>query len=182
MQPEGPPLWFAGTTEAAARKAGRFGDGLVLLGFYDPLEERRGIIDLYRSEAAASGRPAVVVQLLDGFVASTTQEARDTFGDLWVGEIRYYLEHGMIGLNEVIPTLDAATYDRLEPFMVVGDPAAATAKLMHMQDALGLGDDDWIILRSRLPEGPSWPQALDSIRRFGREVLPVVRAGGHGSR
>jgi len=182
MQPQGPPLWFAGTTEAAARKAGRFGDGLVLLGFYDPLEERRTIIDLYRAEAAASGRPAVVVQLLDGFVAPTSQEARDTFGDLWVGEIRYYLEHGMIGLNEVIPTIESATYERLEPFMVVGDPAAATDRLLRMRDALSLGDEDWIILRSRLPEGPSRLQALDSIQRFGNEVLPAVRAAEFDAR
>jgi alkanesulfonate monooxygenase SsuD/methylene tetrahydromethanopterin reductase-like flavin-dependent oxidoreductase (luciferase family) len=182
MQAGGPPLWFAGTTEAAARKAGRHGDGLVLLGFYDPLEERRRLVDLYRAEAAASGRPAVVVQLLDGFVAATAREAREIFGDLWVGEIRYYLEHGMIGLNEIIPSIGEATYERLEPFMVVGDPAATTTKLLHFQDALGLGDDDWIILRSRLPEGPTRSQSLDSIRLFGSDVLPGVRETGRSRR
>ena len=175
LQPGGPPLWFAGTTEAAVRKAGRLGDGLVLLGFYDAFDERRALVDLYREVAAENGRPAVVVQLLDGFVADTYDEARAVFGDLWVGEIRYYLEHGMIGLNDVVPSIEDATFERLEPFMVVGDAPRAVEALQRFESALALGEDDWVILRSRLPEGPTRERALESIARFGADVLPHVQ-------
>jgi len=175
-RPNGPPLWFAGTTEAAVKKAGRHGDGLVLLGFYDPLEERRELIDMYRAEAERNSRPAVVVQLLDGFVAETDDEARRTFGELWVGEIRYYLEHGMIGLNEIVPSLEHANFDTLEPFMVVGAPDTAVEKLRRFEQQLGLGDDDWVILRSRLPEGPSRDLTIESIQRFGKDVLPHLHS------
>jgi alkanesulfonate monooxygenase SsuD/methylene tetrahydromethanopterin reductase-like flavin-dependent oxidoreductase (luciferase family) len=174
FQPGGPPLWFAGTTEASIRRAGRMGDGLVLLGFYDPLPQRRELIEMYRAEARAAGRTPVVAQLLDGFVAETYEEARDVFGPLWTGEIRYYIEHGMIGFTDEIPSLEAATFENLEPYMVVGDAERAAATLRHFRDELALGDDDWIILRSRLPEGPSYEQALDSIRRFGRDVRPLI--------
>jgi alkanesulfonate monooxygenase SsuD/methylene tetrahydromethanopterin reductase-like flavin-dependent oxidoreductase (luciferase family) len=174
FQPGGPPLWFAGTTEASIRRAGRMGDGLVLLGFYDPLPQRRELVELYRAEARAAGRTPVVAQLLDGFVAETYEEARDVFGPLWTGEIRYYIEHGMIGFTEEIPSLEAATFENLEPYMVVGDAERAAATLRRFRDELALGDDDWIILRSRLPEGPSYERALDSIRRFGRDVRPLL--------
>lgn len=174
-QDGGPPLWFAGTTEKAVRRAGRLGDGLVLLGFYDPLDQRRAVVDMYREEAAKAGRRPVVVQLLDGFVADTYDEARETFGSLWVNEIGYYLRWGMIGFNDEIRSHSDVTFERLEKYMVVGDADTATERLAAYKDEMGLGDDDWVILRSRLPEGPGFEKALDSIRRFGRDVLPRLR-------
>lgn len=169
------PLWFAGTTEAAVRRAGRDGDGLVLLGFYTPLEERRQIVELYRAEAHAAGREPVVVQLLDGFVADTYAEAKETFGPLWVDEIAYYLKWGMIEYTEEIASIGDATFERLEKYMVVGDADTAAQSLARFRDGMGLGEDDWIILRSRLPEGPGFEAALDSIRRFGENVIPMLQ-------
>ena len=175
FQPGGPPLWFAGTTPAAVRRAGQTGDGLVLLGFYTPLEERRAIVDMYREAALAAGRKPVVVQLLDGFVADTYEAARDTFGPLWVDEIAYYLKWGMIEYTDEIRSIEDATFERLEKYMVVGDADTAAASLARFRDGMGLGDDDWVILRSRLPEGPGFEAALDSIRRFGEDVIPQLR-------
>jgi alkanesulfonate monooxygenase SsuD/methylene tetrahydromethanopterin reductase-like flavin-dependent oxidoreductase (luciferase family) len=171
-QEGGPPLWFAGTTEAAVRRAGQQGDGLVLLGFYDPLEQRRATIEMYREEARKAGRKPVVAQLLDGYVGETYAEARDTFGPLWVGEIAYYLEWGMIQFNDEIRSLDDVNFDRLEKYMVVGDASRAAESLARFRDELGLGPDDWVILRSRLPEGPGFERARESIRRFGEDVIP----------
>lgn len=173
-QQAGPPLWFAGTTEAAVRRAGRQGDGLVLLGFYDPLDQRRRIVELYREEAEKAGRTPVVAQLLDGFVAETFEEARATFGDLWVDEIAYYLRWGMIELSEEIRSLDDATFENLQKYMVVGSASDAAETVGRFRDEMGLGEDDWIILRSRLPQGPSYDEALDSIRRFGSDVIPML--------
>jgi len=174
-QDGGPPLWFAGTTAAAVRRAGRQGDGLVLLGFYTPIEERRAIVDMYREEARAAGRKPVVVQLLDGFVADTYERARSTFGPLWVDEIAYYLKWGMIEYTDEIRSIQDATFERLEKYMVVGDADAAAESLARFRDGMNLGDDDWIILRSRLPQGPGFKDALDSIRRFGEDVIPQLR-------
>lgn len=174
-QENGPPLWFAGTTEAAVRRAGRSGDGLVLLGFYTPLEERRAIVDLYREEARAAGRKPVVVQLLDGFVAETYEQAKRTFGPLWVDEIAYYLKWGMIEYSDEIRSIEDATFENLEKYMVIGDADTATESLARFRDGMGLGEDDWVILRSRLPQGPGFDAALDSIRRFGEEVIPRLR-------
>ncbi|MCR6030151.1 LLM class flavin-dependent oxidoreductase [Nocardioides sp. zg-579] len=173
-QPGGPPMWFAGTTEVAVRRAAREGDGLVLLGFYDPLPERRRIVDLYRAEAERAGRKPVVVQLLDGFVADTFEHARDTFGDLWVDEIAYYLKWGMIGWSETIRSMADVTFENLRQYMVVGSPADAAETLGRFRDEMGLGDDDWVVLRSRLPQGPSFEETLGSIDRFGTQVRPLL--------
>ncbi|MDN4159819.1 LLM class flavin-dependent oxidoreductase [Nocardioides abyssi] len=173
-RPGGPPMWFAGTTETAVRRAAREGDGLVLLGFYDPLPERRRIVDLYRSEARKAGRKPVVAQLLDGFVADTFEAARDTFGHLWVDEIAYYLKWGMIGWSEEIRSMADVTFENLQQYMVVGAPQDAAATIARFRDEMDLGDDDWVILRSRLPQGPSYEETLGSIHRLGTEVRPLL--------
>jgi hypothetical protein len=56
--------------------------------------------------------------------------------------------------------------------MVVGDASRAAESLARFRDELGLGPDDWVILRSRLPEGPGFERARESIRRFGEDVIP----------
>lgn len=90
-------------------------------------------------------------------------------------EIAYYLRWGMIGFSEEIRSLADATFENLRKYMVVGTPADAAETIARFRDEMGLGEDDWIILRSRLPQGPSYDEALDSIRRFGRDVIPLLR-------
>ena len=38
--------------------------------------------------------------------------------------------------------------------MVVGSASDAAETVARFRDEMNLGDDDWIILRSRLPQGP----------------------------
>ena len=74
-----------------------------------------------------------------------------------------------------IPDLDHATYDNLEKYMVLGDAKASAATVDRFRTGMNLGDDDWIIFRSRIPQGPDFPLVLESIERFGREVIPLAR-------
>jgi alkanesulfonate monooxygenase SsuD/methylene tetrahydromethanopterin reductase-like flavin-dependent oxidoreductase (luciferase family) len=170
-----PPLWFAATAEKPLRRAGRIGDGVALLSFYTPLPELRGAVDVYREEAEKAGRKPVVAILLDGFVGETYEEARDTFGPLWVDEVRYYIKWGMLPPTEEIPSIEHATYENLEKYMVLGDAAQCAEAVQRVGEGLAMGDDDWIIFRSRIPYGPEWPRVFESIERFGREVIPRVR-------
>ena len=177
FQQPGPPLWLAATADAPALRAARRGTGIVLLGFYTPLEEHRRLIDLYRSECARHGTRPVVSFAVDGLVAATSGEARAAFGPLWVDEVRYYIRFGMLGPAGRIRSIEDATLENLEPFMVLGDAAACAAQVTQICAALELGADDWIVFRSRLPQGPPEARVLESIERFGREVIPLLHAG-----
>jgi hypothetical protein len=117
----------------------------------------------------------VVAILLDGFVGRSYEEAKNTFGPLWVDEVRYYIKWGMLPPTEEIPDLEHATYENLEKYMVLGDPKAAAAAVDRVRTGMNLAGDDWIIFRSRIPQGPDFPVVLESIERFGREVIPLVR-------
>jgi alkanesulfonate monooxygenase SsuD/methylene tetrahydromethanopterin reductase-like flavin-dependent oxidoreductase (luciferase family) len=177
-QQPAPPIWYAVTApafEKPRRRAARQADGIALLSFYFPLEDLCAVIRLYRSEARAAGRTPVVAILFDGFVGETLENARQTFGPLWADEIRYYIKWGALPPTPDIPDIAHATQDRLEKYMVLGDVARVTEVVTRFCETLELGDDDWFIFRSRLPYGPAFSQVLDSIRRFGAEVIPRVR-------
>lgn len=170
-----PPIWFAATGEIPLRRAGRMADGVALLSFYTPLEELRQAADVYREEARNAGRTPVVAVLLDGFVGNTYEEARDTFGPLWVDEVRYYIKWGMLPPTAEIPNIDAATYERLEKYMLLGNAEQCAEQVQRFAEGMQMGDDDWIIFRSRIPYGPDFKQVLESIQRFGTEVIPKVQ-------
>ncbi|MCW3066079.1 MAG: class flavin-dependent oxidoreductase [Solirubrobacterales bacterium] len=175
-QPGGPPLWFGATGEKPIRRAARMAEAVGLMAFYTPMDELRGAVDLYRSACADEGREPRVVLLLDGYVGETHEQARDRFGPCWEDEVRYYIKWGMLPPTEEIPDIDHATYDRLEKYMILGDADTAAEAVCRFRDALEFGAEDWIIFRSRVPKGPSWEHTLESIQRFGEEVIPRVRA------
>jgi alkanesulfonate monooxygenase SsuD/methylene tetrahydromethanopterin reductase-like flavin-dependent oxidoreductase (luciferase family) len=171
-----PEIWFAATSEKPLRRAGRRADGVALLSFYTPIAELRGAVDIYREEAEKAGKKPVVAILLDGFVGDSHEDAKRIFGPLWVDEVRYYIKWGMLPPTEEIPSIEHATYENLEKYMVLGDAQQCAETVARFQEGLGLGDDDWIIFRSRIPYGPDFPLVLESIDRFGREVIPLTRS------
>jgi alkanesulfonate monooxygenase SsuD/methylene tetrahydromethanopterin reductase-like flavin-dependent oxidoreductase (luciferase family) len=169
-----PPVWYAATTEKPLRRAGRDADGVALLTMHTPLEDIRRSIDVYREAATEAGRKPVVTLHFDGFCGESHDDARDTFGRLWVEEVRYYLRWGMLEPTAEIPDVEHATFERLEKYMVLGDRQDCVDAINRIRDVLDLGDDDWIVLRSRLPFGPPAERVLESIERFGRDVIPAV--------
>ncbi len=170
-----PRLWFGSTGPNPARRAAKRGAGIGLLAFYTPLEEHRKLIDLYRDECEQHGTTPQVCFFIDGYVGESYEEAKDTFGPLWVDEVRYYIKWGMLGPTEDIPSIDHATYENLEKYMVLGDAEQCAEAVERIREGLALGEDDWLIFRSRIPQGPSFPQVIGSIERFGRDVIPLLR-------
>ena len=66
-RPEGPPIYVGGHSLAAARRAGRLGDGFMPLGFggFDG-EDVGPLLDAWREAAAAAGRDAASMELWMG--------------------------------------------------------------------------------------------------------------------
>ena len=174
-QQDGPPVWYGALADRAIVRAAEKADGIALLQFHTPLPEMRRRVDLYRTSAMRAGRTPVVSIELDGFVGTTRDHALETFGHLWVEEVRYYLRWGMIAPTDEVPDIEHATFERLEPYMLLGDPKGCAERIVAYARALELRPEDWIILRPRLPFGPGHAEVLGSIERFGREVVPMVR-------
>ena len=73
VRPGGVPVHIGGHSEAAARRAGRLGDGFQPLGLAPDVLSTR--LDQVREAADAAGRDAEAIELsLSGFLPTTTEQ------------------------------------------------------------------------------------------------------------
>lgn len=181
-QPVGAQLWLGAMSEPGVRRAARFG----LPWATDPLHNT-GVLsdwaDLYRGfgrEYGTSDGLRVNVQR-DAWVADSLEEVeRD-----WWPHVRddhwFYFEKVPRWVADREPFLkdvkskdDFHFEDHRQDRLIVGTPDDCVASLRKLDDAL---DVDMVFMRFRYATGPSFEQELECIRRFGREVLPRLRAG-----
>ena len=67
LQPGGPPLWIAGRSQAAIRRAGRLGDGYMPY-LFSPERYREGLAEVRRAAEEASRDPAAIEPSLYQFI------------------------------------------------------------------------------------------------------------------
>ena len=171
-QPGGPPLWIGAAYDEAIRRAGRLGDAWGILPFWEPMAKLRGQANLYREHAAAAGRKPYVVLMRDGWVAPTRKEAEEIFGPLWVQEMLFYYRWKLLSPNDEFQSEADFTIDKLRKYLVMGSPKDCIEQLQAWTKAAGA---DYIIMRFRLPLGPSPERVVDCIKQFGAEVIPHFR-------
>jgi hypothetical protein len=100
------------------------------------------------------------------------EEAEQTFGRLWVEECKFYFRWGMLAPTPEFRAESDFTVKSVRRHMVLG---TATDWLEQLQYWQNLFDAEWLILRCRLPLGPSAEQTRECIQRLGEEVLPKLR-------
>jgi alkanesulfonate monooxygenase SsuD/methylene tetrahydromethanopterin reductase-like flavin-dependent oxidoreductase (luciferase family) len=171
-QPGGPPLWVGAAYPEAIERAGRLGDGWGILPFWEPVAKLREQAQLYRESAAAHQRQPKVVLMRDGWVAPSRQEAEDVFGPLWVQEMLFYYRWNLLSPNEEFQSEADFTIDKLRKYLVMGSPQECIEQIEMWTEVVGA---DYLIMRFRLPLGPSPERVLGCIRQFGTEVIPYFK-------
>ncbi|MFQ5880133.1 MAG: LLM class flavin-dependent oxidoreductase [Dehalococcoidia bacterium] len=150
VQPGGPPIWVAGRSEAAMRRAGRLGDG-YLPYLFSP-ERYRDSLAKVRLHALAAGRdPEAIEPALFQFIclADSYQEARQTAAaDL---QQRY-----------------AQSFEQIvERYCVLGTPDDCLGRLQEFAEA-GVRH---FVLAPITPEG----EFMRHAEVYAREILPRLR-------
>jgi probable F420-dependent oxidoreductase len=170
FQKSGPPLWIGASVPAAARRAGRIADGFVgtpSTGMTNAI----ALADIYKDAAREAGRPSVVVQMRDAWVAGTRADADAVYGPHVMTAYRYYWENKLAEFRSISAdtpfTLENLAPDRL----ILGDPETCVREFQRWQKATGA---DYFLLRLRHAHsgGPPHEKILDAIRMFGERVLP----------
>jgi alkanesulfonate monooxygenase SsuD/methylene tetrahydromethanopterin reductase-like flavin-dependent oxidoreductase (luciferase family) len=171
-QPGGPPLWIGAAYPEAIARAGRLGDAWAVLPFWDSVETLKTQAALYREAAAKVGRTPRVVLMRDAWVAPSQEEAERVFGPLWVQDMLFYFRWGLLTPNPEFRSEADFTVAKLKKFLVLGDPQTCVDQIGFWSEVV---DADYVVLRCRVPLGPSRPQTLECIQLFGEEVLPKLK-------
>lgn len=171
-QEGGPPLWIGAAYPEAIKRAGRLGDGWGILPFWEPVPKLREQAALYRESAEAHGRTPKVVLMRDGWVAPTRKEAEEVFGPLWVQEMLFYYRWNLLSPNDEFQSEADFSIDKLSKYLVMGSPKECIEQIEMWTEVVGA---DYLIMRFRLPLGPSPEQVVRCIRQFGAEVIPYFK-------
>lgn len=164
-------IGVGGTPESAAR-AGRLGLPLVVAIIGGQPRQFRPLVDLYRRAGAQAGHapealPVSVHSI--GFLAKTSEEARETF---WPA---YRDAFGKIGRERGWPPPTRPQFDALSGphgALLVGDPEAVAAKIVATDEALGGLSRLSILIDNRLL---THAQIMQAIELLGTRVAPLVR-------
>jgi len=175
VQAGGPPIWLAGTASRAIRRAARRSCGLALMTVGTSVERIAEWIAEYRAECRLHATAGPVAALFDGFIGADDDEAERVWAEVSRRDDRaaFYSEHGMLPADAASPPPP----DRPSGNVVVGGVEAVARRLGELGEALGLGEDDWLILKFRTLAGPSRADSMAALQRYGA-VLDRVRAPG----
>jgi alkanesulfonate monooxygenase SsuD/methylene tetrahydromethanopterin reductase-like flavin-dependent oxidoreductase (luciferase family) len=165
-----PPLWLGAWSPAGVRRAAKLADGWI----GDPVrtsDELAAMAAMYRSARHAGGSGRVVV-LREGFVDTSTEAARLTYGPAVSAVYRFYLRNGAFPARSGVSERDLSFEGALRERVVVGSSLEVAEQLAGIVQRTGA---DAVVLALRHPGGPSHDQVLAAIRRLGTEVRPLLQ-------
>jgi probable F420-dependent oxidoreductase len=151
VQPGGPPVWIAGRSEAAMRRAGRLGDGYVPY-LFSPERFREGYAKVREYAEQACRDPGAITPAIYQFIslADTLDHARKmALADL---QIRY---------NQPFEKV-------VDRYVVMGNPDDCARRLSDFAEA---GVEHFILV----PIGFSPADYKPQIEAIARDVLPALR-------
>lgn len=163
------PFWGAGQSPAAIERCAKFSEAWACndLPFHPgPWQEEA---NAYRQAAEARGKKPFVVLGRDGWVADSYGRALDEFGHLYLKQMRTKVaaRGGFVSFPE-LDTPEKVTPESIYPHVVMGSATHCIEKLEYYEEELGV---DYVTIRLRLSDGPSFEVVRDQIARFGEEVV-----------
>jgi len=172
VQRPGPPIWSAGQTAAAVRRAARTADAWYVPPFVTHAE----LIELVRvfgAERERAGRPAAVELPVrrEMVIADTTAEALAGAAARVDSRMATYVKWGM-GQDYRADSLTGAAEADLRGRFILGTPEECAEQLDELRAATGM---------THFALKPQWPglaheEAVRQVTRFGDQVVPLLQA------
>jgi alkanesulfonate monooxygenase SsuD/methylene tetrahydromethanopterin reductase-like flavin-dependent oxidoreductase (luciferase family) len=162
IQDPRPPLLGGGSATTAIKRAAYRCDGFTAaITEPEPLSED---IDLYYDALEEAGKDpdaGHVTIMVDGYVAESTEKAIDALDPYLIDLQTKYIKWGN-------PEFEGRPdWEDIEDQLLFGTPDEVAEKIERYRD-IGV---DRLIFRTQFPGMPQ-DSALESIRRFGKDVLP----------
>jgi alkanesulfonate monooxygenase SsuD/methylene tetrahydromethanopterin reductase-like flavin-dependent oxidoreductase (luciferase family) len=173
VEQPGPRILIGATAAPAVERAGRIADGVYLDGYWLK-SDIPGCIDAYRQAVAASGNRSELMMRRELRFGDTRAKALDAGRASWAKVMEDY--HGKLlagPLEWIAAELKSGGYSRELPF-IAGTSEECAAELVEYAQ-MGV---ETMLLRIQGTE-LGVVETMQTIERFGAEVLPLVRAAGY---
>ncbi len=155
VRPGGPPIWFAGTAEAAIKRAARLGDAWMIVPS-TTLPELVGQMRLYR-EALGNKAPDCFPMVRECYVGESRKTAMDECRAALQYKYDAYASWGLEGRKKT------AFEDLVRDRFIIGDKVSVKEEIARYRETLGV---DHFQMRCHWP-GMEFEKTLASIRRLG---------------
>ena len=168
VQKPGPPVWAAGQTERAVRRAARLADAWCVPPFvtHDELVQLMGA---FRDERRRVGRPEATEYPVrrEMVIADTMEEAVRGAAARSTARMDTYVRWGMAADYQA-ESLTGVDVDTLRGRFVLGTPDDCAEQLAELRQATGM---------THFTIKPQWPglpheAAVEQVERFATEVVP----------
>jgi alkanesulfonate monooxygenase SsuD/methylene tetrahydromethanopterin reductase-like flavin-dependent oxidoreductase (luciferase family) len=151
----GPPIWIAGTAEAAIKRAARLGDAWLIVPS-TTLDELTAQMRVYRA-ALGSRAPDCFPMVRECYVGANHRTALEECRGALQYKYDAYASWGLSGRQN--PAFEELVRDRF----IIGDAVFVKEEIARYREALGI---DHFMMRCHWP-GLEFEKALGSIRRLG---------------
>ena len=167
-----PPIWIAGQSERAVRRAARLGD----VWYAPPFPSHAGLRELARAfgeerESCGLAPPAEFPVRRELLIAADREHALTDAVSRSAKRYATYVSWG-IGhdLDQTAGTFGPNELRHTEEHFILGEPEACAEELARLRDEIGM---------TTFMFKPQWPgldhrEAMRQLERFGTEVIPLL--------
>ena len=163
-----PPVWLAGHTDGALRRAAAMGLPWIAAAAHVDSGHLRRQVDTYRAACARNGNGDGEIQVLQEIYVGESDES--AVEDVRAAMTMKYRAYRAWGQDRVLPESQSfdADFDTLrQGRFILGGPATCRARLGELIDDVGPRN---ILLRPQWPGMPQ-EQVMNSLKRLTDEVL-----------
>jgi alkanesulfonate monooxygenase SsuD/methylene tetrahydromethanopterin reductase-like flavin-dependent oxidoreductase (luciferase family) len=174
-----PPIWMAGHTDAAIRRAARRGLPWIAAAAHVDDSYLQHQVKVYRDACLEYGHPDLDLPILQElYVAPTEEQALDVVRRSLLLKYQAYRGWGQDSILPADQSFDRDFDELRQGRFIIGDPQTCVERILGLVEAVG---PSHLLLRMQWP-GMSQQDVLSNMQLFATEVMPALDGAGERDR
>jgi alkanesulfonate monooxygenase SsuD/methylene tetrahydromethanopterin reductase-like flavin-dependent oxidoreductase (luciferase family) len=174
-----PPIWMAGHTDAAIRRAARRGLPWIAAAAHVDDDYLLHQVKVYREACAEYGHEGLDLPMLQElYVAPTRDEALDVVRRSLALKYRAYRQWGQDSILPADQSFDRDFDELRQGRFILGDPDECVTRIRTLVDTVG---PTHLLLRMQWP-GMTQQEVMSNMQLFVTEVMPALQDAGGRNR
>jgi alkanesulfonate monooxygenase SsuD/methylene tetrahydromethanopterin reductase-like flavin-dependent oxidoreductase (luciferase family) len=170
-----PPIWMAGHTDAAIRRAARRGLPWIAAAAHVDDGYLQHQVKVYRDACTEFGHEDLDLPMLQElYVAPTQHEALEVVRRSLALKYRAYQQWGQDSILPADQSFDREFDELRQGRFIIGDPDECVMRIRTLVDTVG---PTHLLLRMQWP-GMTHQEVMSNMQLFATEVMPALKGAG----